>query len=323
MSTTEGRPDPQSNAAERPNEPSTRAEQNILFAPVIQVANVMGGKEAPDPPKEKSRLEKWSQMAAIIGTPIAVIGLVLMFLAVPEFHDWSIRLIKRVSGFPADSTAQASKPFVEVASTQIPVTQTPFTIIKKPKKQQAQKTWRAAPLANDPTTVAPATQGGIGNQQTETQSPPQQSPKLGLQTCAAGSQCNQAFPGGTITNPTVNNYGSPIPAPAIVNLVMKALPNTAPNPGYTLTFSVDHEFPDPKFLVLCDRPCTMSLVDVQVIRTDPAGMHSQDNPNLTGLRLGALFPLSAKVPVTLRITSKDTAPISIIQFWSYVEPLPQ
>ena len=73
-----------------------------------------------------------------------------------------------------------------------------------------------------------------------------------------------AIGGGTVNNPTVNNYGPPLPHVTWSILKDKLTVQAGSNPQTWVHISIDRDFSGPRFAVICDRPCKASGLQIHV-----------------------------------------------------------
>jgi len=143
--------------------------------------------------------------------------------------------------------------------------------------------------------------------------------------------CNAAPNFGSQFVDNSQHFGAQRPAPNVLGLKVTKIPgrkDISPqegphslNPGVQLMFRVDHIFPNPTFLVHCDRPC----VATQGLSGGTNGSsHSLPTnfPNIAAIQLGTIGPLTTDNLVFVTVRSLDKNEISVSTVEGYVEPNP-
>jgi hypothetical protein len=134
-----------------------------------------------------------------------------------------------------------------------------------------------------------------------------------------------------------NNYGAPTPPPNVIGLKTRLLnPETVPpqhmyptddewprsqHPGVELAFSIDAMFPNPTFLITCDRPCQASwgLPEGVSGQFSPKMLRTA-NPDVTGIMIGSMTPMFSGTFFRIRVRSLDDIPVSVLSVSGYVPP---
>jgi hypothetical protein len=99
-------------------------------------------------------------------------------------------------------------------------------------------------------------------------------------------------------------------------------PNSVPQdkyPGVSLTFTVDRIFPDPMFLVKCDRACFVIGGQVQGV-SSPRPL-TTNHPEIAGIALGTMGALIPNTTVTIVVRSADSQPIEVLGVEAYIPPI--
>jgi hypothetical protein len=125
-----------------------------------------------------------------------------------------------------------------------------------------------------------------------------------------------AIGGGTVSNPTVNNYGPVLPQVSWKIEEGTPLPERATHPAVWIHISIDRPFLDAKFAVVCDRPC--HGVDSQIIA--PYGGYMQDifkawlpnQPDIAIFVINGPNPMSAIDSYRACVESDDDQPVKIV-----------
>lgn len=124
-----------------------------------------------------------------------------------------------------------------------------------------------------------------------------------------------AIGGGNVTNPTVNNFGPTPPIPTFELLDKQPLPESAA-PQQWIRIAIDRTFLDPKFAVLCDRPCKVLRADLVF---GPNGGSKQlswgkipNQENVAVISINQPNPMPSDDTVESVIASEDDKPVKIL-----------
>lgn len=124
-----------------------------------------------------------------------------------------------------------------------------------------------------------------------------------------------AIGGGNVFNPTVINVGPALPTLTFELFDKPPLPDsTAPQQWIRIT--IDRTFHDPKFAVVCDRPCRVLKADVVF---GPNGGMKQvswgkipNNENIAVVSVNQPNPMPSEDRVEVVIASEDDKPVNIL-----------
>jgi hypothetical protein len=121
-----------------------------------------------------------------------------------------------------------------------------------------------------------------------------------------------AISGGTVSNPTVNNFGPP---PAVIRWipVARTPPQDARFPRSYIELALDHSLESAKFAVVCDKPCEA------VSHEPPMGVSQvnygtiPDQPDVAVFAFISPNPFPPDTKTVLGVQSKDKQPVKIVQ----------
>lgn len=118
-----------------------------------------------------------------------------------------------------------------------------------------------------------------------------------------------AIGGGTVTNPTVNNFGPPLPKLSW-RVESRALRSLKDNQVF-VWLSVDRALDIPAFIAKCDRPCKTTGGGANLV-TGGVGYLTTKYPDHVGLTFKIPRPLGAGSQVYWEIESMDDSPLTIL-----------
>ena len=127
-----------------------------------------------------------------------------------------------------------------------------------------------------------------------------------------------AIGGGTVTNPTVNNFGPPEP-----KIWWQQEPKSGDPKAVSVTVFVDRSMELPAFGVQCDRPCETTFAGPDgIVQRDI--LHSATDPRFAGVVFMSPRPLGAGICVHWTITSEDDVRVKILSLGKLsAEQLPE
>jgi hypothetical protein len=124
-----------------------------------------------------------------------------------------------------------------------------------------------------------------------------------------------AIGGGTVTNPTVNNFGPPLPGVAWEPLRDRALPQSE-HPQIWIKLSINRTFLDAQFAVICNVPCKVKNAEVDVGSGGGFSKvrwgNSSNGPNMVGIIVDQPNPLPVMDSVDVLLESQNDQPVSIV-----------
>jgi hypothetical protein len=120
---------------------------------------------------------------------------------------------------------------------------------------------------------------------------------------------------GVAINPTVNNFGLPLPNLSWA-IEDKPPPDKVAHPQICVKISIDKMFVDAKFAVVCDRPC--KAVRGEVILGQGGGMAQANwgtvpgHPEIAAFVVNLPNPMPSSVAYRAYVESEDALPVKII-----------
>jgi hypothetical protein len=115
--------------------------------------------------------------------------------------------------------------------------------------------------------------------------------------------------GGTVTNPTVNNYGPSEPHMTWTQKPYDLGPTY--RPAVIIYMNLDGNLNLPAFLATCDRPCEVQEGSVDSVMTTP-GPILHGGPNIAGMIFKAPRPVGMGQHPYLIIESEDNSPVKVL-----------
>jgi|ERR1039458_1141780 uncharacterized membrane protein len=86
------------------------------------------------------------------------------------------------------------------------------------------------------------------------------------------------------------------------------------NPGQAVIFTIDREFPNAEFIILCDRPCqATSAVIFNSIYFTSRPLHTDEAANITLIRIETPTLLEPRSKVGINVRSRDSGWIHVLQ----------